>query len=502
MECEDQLELCPADSTQLSVLEPDPLIGTQLADRYEILSVIGIGGMGVVYKARHATLERLVAIKMLHTHLVSEPDALKRFHREAKAVSRVKHPHTVTLYDFGINAAGQPYIVMDYIDGVSLKRVIKEEGGISIERARHIFTQVADALACAHNEGVIHRDMKPENIMLSKRGDEDDWVEVVDFGISKVKSRASLQTYNITRIGDVCGSPPYMSPEQCLGSLPVDARSDIYSLAVVLYQALSGRLPFKAKSAIEMIDSHLYANPTPLKVATPALAACDALTVLLNKALQKQPEKRHESLQEFVSDLQSAVASDTQRMAMMRPHLQSLHLDSIDDEPSVSSTVLSAKEHNRESTAAGESGSGNWFQSLGKLVMSLLGKAPAYDVDSPLVLAFCPFCGEPLKPQVKFCLTCGRGLQATQELSKLRVLNHVFVWPRAHSPKARQEMSGRAKALAVRQAKVAGLLRVLVILNLLLLLTLVWLETTHITAFAKKRTVQSWLQNLPIKNWK
>lgn len=286
-EYDDSFQTCPADQTALRVIDKDPLVGTVLAKRYHIESVLGRGGMGVVYKARQEMMDKYMAIKMLHSHLVAEPEAVKRFHREAKTVSQVRHHHIITLYDFGMSAQRQPYLVMDYLEGTSLKDVIKS-GQITLERVDHIYEQVCEALATAHNMDLVHRDLKPENIMLSNYNNDEDWVTLVDFGLSKLKEiKPAEDPYQITKVGDVCGSPPYMSPEQCLSSQVVDPRSDIYSLGVCIYETLAGKLPFNAKSAIEMLDCHLYATPIPFNQSLPEFKVCSELTAVLNRSLQK-----------------------------------------------------------------------------------------------------------------------------------------------------------------------------------------------------------------------
>jgi serine/threonine protein kinase len=309
-EYEDGLDRCPADSTPLKSVERDPLVGTRLGDRYEIVSVIGRGGMGVVYKARQEQMDKLMAIKMLHSHMVSDSEAVKRFYREAKTVSQVKHHHIVTLYDFGMSSQGQPFLVMDYLQGVSLKDELKNNGPLSFERADRIFTQIVDGLAAAHSLDVVHRDLKPENIVLSSNAPTGDWVTLVDFGLSKLKEPKTQDAYTITKTGDVCGSPPYMSPEQCLAASAVDPRSDTYSLAIVVYESLSGFLPYKAKSAIEMMDCHLYGAPTPFSQCSPDFKVCTELTNVLNKALSKEPEQRQEDIQTFGKELHEALARD------------------------------------------------------------------------------------------------------------------------------------------------------------------------------------------------
>lgn len=311
---EDSFQSCPADSTLLKVIEKDPFLGSRLADRYQILSVIGHGGMGVVYKARQEHMDRFVAIKMLHSHMATEPEAIKRFYREAKTVSQVKHHNIITLYDFGISEKGQPYLVMDFLEGKNLKDLINESGPLSLKRVGSIFTQVIEALQTAHEFDLVHRDLKPANIMLRRWGNQDDWVTLVDFGLSKLRDVKSKDAFQVTKSGGVCGSPSYMSPEQCLSSQVVDPRSDIYSLAICVYEAVSGKLPFQAKSAIEMLGCHVHAVPIPLGEISPQLQACSELTNLFNKALQKEPEKRYQTAEEFGRQLSEALERDWLRL--------------------------------------------------------------------------------------------------------------------------------------------------------------------------------------------
>jgi len=476
----DEAATCPTDGAVLVGADLDALIGTRIAGRYEVLSVIGKGGMGVVYKARHEHLDRMVAVKMLHAHLVSEPEAIKRFHREAKAVSRVKHPHTVTLYDFGVSDAGQPYIVMDYIEGVSLKKILKDTGPLGLERARHIFLQVIDALSCAHGEGVIHRDLKPENIMLSVKGDEHDWVEVVDFGISKLKGKDNQTVDQITRIGDVCGSPPYMSPEQCIATVPIDARSDIYALAVVLYESLSGRLPFKAKSAVEMIDCHLYSNPTPLKAASADLACCEGLNAVIAKALSKEPDRRQSNMVEFGQEMKEAVRRDSIKLSSYRHLSEALALEAqvtgaIGGEgdaaaPGDPRTSLREQAVTTRLARPQAGGEGGLFSRLVGAVLRLFGRGGKGGGEGrEYVLTNCPYCNSEVQPNIRFCLDCGRNLPSPQELTKLRAAQGVFHYPRSHkSATDAPEFSNRARK--VTSGAGSRMARVVILLNLILIL--------------------------------
>lgn len=462
-EFEDNLTQCPEDKTALATLDSDPLVGTRLAERYTILSIIGRGGMGVVYKARHEMMDRTVAIKMLHAHLVTDTEAMKRFHREAKVVSRVQHPHSITLYDFGVSASGQPYIVMDFVQGISLKSLIKEHGALPLDRVRYIFTQVVDTLKCAHSQGVIHRDLKPENIMLTTHGDNKDWVQVVDFGISKLVSTAGdkdQKISRITRIGDVCGSPPYMSPEQCISALNIDSRTDIYSLAVVVYEALTGRLPFLAKSAIEMIDCHLYGQPTSLKVANPELSLCDNLNNLFNKAFQKEPQRRHQTAEEFGLELSEAIKQDALRMKSLRQRVEVSQFKKLVDE--AESNVDTEPKVNRGSYLSnvpvkviGDTGN----QKVGILdrIQSLFLGAGKVEEEESFVLSECPYCGKPVDQQVKFCLDCGRHLATPQEVASLRSAQQVFAYPKYQKTKEQKSphFSRKAKVKSANASSIS-----------------------------------------------
>lgn len=489
-EFQDDVESCPQDSILLTPIEPDPLIGTKLQDRYIIQSILGRGGMGVVYKAHHEQMDRVVAIKMLHSHMVSDADAMKRFHREAKAVSRVRHRHSIMLYDFGVTPTGQPFIVMDYVEGTNLKRLIKQEGKLPLDRVDHIFQQVVDALSCAHTEGVIHRDLKPENIMLTERANDSDFVQVVDFGISKLKSRdeEGQSEYNITRIGDVCGSPPYMSPEQCLSAKPIDFRSDVYALGVVLYEALSGRLPFKAKTAIEMIDCHLYAPPTPLKAANPDLALCDSLNNMLMKALQKEPERRQQSMQEFGRDMAEAIRRDHVKVRSAQARIsmskelegqkQSGSNKQIGETLNLNQTKVATEDRPASSGSAGSSESSAGGAARGfwnGLIGFFLPAKKEEKTNQSIVLDNCPYCASAVKPNLKFCLECGRNLPSFQELTKLRLAQGVFSFPKSHRSSESAEaldFSTKTKLATSKSRSFWGIPRAVLILNLLLILLL------------------------------
>src|SRR5271170_5999751 len=292
------LRVCPHDGTILTPFVQDDLVGTVLADRYEIMEVIGGGGMGLVYKARHRLMNRIVAIKMLHKHMVSSADALKRFQVEAQAASCLSLPNILTIYDFGLTDEGQPFMVMDYLEGCSLGDIIEREGYLTVPRALDIFLQVCSGLAHAHSKGIIHRDLKPSNIMLVQSGEQPDFVKIVDFGIAKLLRQTDRTPEQLTRTGEVFGSPLYMSPEQCKGK-QLDPRSDIYSLGSVMYRALTGCPIFEGDEVIEFLFKQVSEMPQSFGTVAPKLAIPKSLEASVFKALAKEPENRWQTMDDL-----------------------------------------------------------------------------------------------------------------------------------------------------------------------------------------------------------
>ncbi|WP_437798130.1 serine/threonine-protein kinase [Sorangium sp. So ce693] len=283
---------------------PDPNIGRDLlGGQFQILQKIGSGGMGSVYKAAQPAMNRMVAVKILHPKLANRKDLVSRFRREARAMSHLTHPNTVKVLLYGELEDGSLYIVMEYLEGKNLNQVVRKEGPLPVERAIPVLIQVCGALQEAHIQGIVHRDLKPENIFLSTNGGLKDYPKVLDFGLAKVTERELRPgSVMLTQEGMVFGTPEFMSPEQAQGKV-LDARSDIYSLATILYEVLTGKLPFEARTPMEYIQHHVTRNPIPLDDRVPGKQFPPGLSAVLAKALEKRPEDRFESAAEFADAL-------------------------------------------------------------------------------------------------------------------------------------------------------------------------------------------------------
>ena len=293
----------------------ESLLGRAIAGKYVIDSFIGVGAMGGVYRARHGEIDKLVAVKVLHKELVREPQFTARFKREAKAASRLDHPNSMRVLDFGEEPDGLCYIVMELLDGKSLFEVLREEYPLANERIVELLGQTLAALAVAHEMGVVHRDLKPENIMVLRstndEGNDSEVVKVCDFGMATItasRNEAEPRTAEkLTSHGVVVGTPEYMSPEQGKGE-ELDGRSDIYSVGIILYQMLTGRLPFQAESAVAVLLKHLIEEPAPPSTLSPGVDR--ALEAVCMKAMRKRREERYATAREMRTALRVGPGRD------------------------------------------------------------------------------------------------------------------------------------------------------------------------------------------------
>jgi serine/threonine-protein kinase len=274
----------------------DNLTGSVLLGRYQIFDPLGVGGMGTVYLCEHTTILKKFAVKVLSAELSSRPDHVDRFLREARASSMISHPNVVEITDFGQTPNGAPFFVMEYLEGEDLSEIIDREETMPWGRVRPIIMQICAALQAAHDKGIVHRDMKPGNVLVLEKAGKKDFVKVLDFGIAKVTSQ-EIKDKTLTQSGTVIGTPEYMSPEQGWGN-PVDHRGDIYAVGVILYELLAGRVPFTGQSLMEILNRHMYEVPD---VEMPEIPH-EAGQIIL-KAMQKDRELRFQSMTEMVGAL-------------------------------------------------------------------------------------------------------------------------------------------------------------------------------------------------------
>lgn len=301
-EYDSQDDSCPRDGGQLVPVANDPLIGTTFADKYQILKVLGSGGMSVIYQARHKYMERICAVKLLHPFLVADASMFQRFQYEAKAASNLDHPNVVRVHDFGITDDGRAYLVMDYLSGEDLSSILERDVILPEDKAREIFRQACMGLDHAHSKGVIHRDLKPSNLFLEPQSDGSIIVKLVDFGIAKINVPGEIESgQNLTRTGEVFGSPLYMSPEQCAG-LSLDARSDIYSLGCLMYEVVAGKTPLIGSTAFDTMQMHLKTKPQKPTEVSPRISLSPQTEAVIMQCLAKRPADRFSS----VADLYEA----------------------------------------------------------------------------------------------------------------------------------------------------------------------------------------------------
>ncbi len=322
---EDTTTLCPSDGAVLQRTD-DPLVGQVLAGKYRIEEKIDEGGMGAVYRATHILMEKTLAIKVLHPALAADDNIVARFTREAKAASRISHPHALTVTDFGESENGVVFLVMEYLRGRTLKDVVRSEGHLALPRAVEIIRQVCGALDAAHAEGVVHRDLKSDNIMLEETAGGD-WAKVLDFGIAKIKEKVGTQDPGLTAPNLIIGTPQYMSPEQCSQASEIDSRSDIYSLGVILFEMLVGHVPFTGDSPTAIMMHHLQDAPPSILDERADLPP--AVGGVVARALAKNPEERYQTAGELSDELAQA-ATDEVSAPVVNPTIeQKLNTDRI-----------------------------------------------------------------------------------------------------------------------------------------------------------------------------
>ncbi len=285
----------------------DPFLGQTINERYLIVSLIGSGGMGNVYLAEHILLKKKVAIKILHFELSKNKDTLERFKREAIAASNIGQSNIVDVTDFGYTEQGNAFFVMEYVEGESLADIIKKRAPLPLHHVVAITAQIALALYSAHSKGIVHRDMKPENILITSKDEISPFVKIVDFGISKIigTSVTARKERTLTKAGAIFGTPEYMSPEQA-GGQQVDTRTDIYSLGIMMYEMLTGKLPFTDQNYMKVLHKHQYEIPDLPSSKKPSVPS--EMDAIVMRCLEKNAANRYQTMLELVGDLKKVYA--------------------------------------------------------------------------------------------------------------------------------------------------------------------------------------------------
>lgn len=300
----------PGENPPVSADPIDPLIDQVVADRYRVIRKLGEGGMGSVYLAEHVVIEKKLALKVLAPELSRRPDLVARFLQEARSASRIVHENVIDISDFGQSSDGYVYIAMEFLDGKDLGEIVRTVGALDWGKTREIVLQICRALRAAHDKGIVHRDMKPENIFLIHREGQPHFVKILDFGIAKVMG-LDPNGPRLTRTGMIFGTPEYMAPEQAEGK-DADHRVDIYAVGCILYHLMTGQPPFIADSFMTMLTKHLMEDPVAPSVRRPDLGITPDMDALVLKALQKDREQRWQSMAELLEVVLTCVGPQDQ----------------------------------------------------------------------------------------------------------------------------------------------------------------------------------------------
>jgi serine/threonine protein kinase/formylglycine-generating enzyme required for sulfatase activity len=304
----DEAEFCPRDGTALppAMEATAAALEAGLSRRFRVVRRLGAGGMGSVFLAEQIAVgNRPVALKVLLRKLLDDPEFLLRFQNEAASTGRIRHPNVVTIYESGQSDDGSPYIAMEYLEGETLRQTLKRRGALPLAECAEVLQQIARGLNSAHKLGILHRDLTPDNIFVTRTEDGDTLVKVVDFGLAKMREST---THTLT--GTMLGTPAYMSPEQCLGmkSEELDVRSDLYALGIIAYEMLTGRVPFRSDTPIGYVHKHIMETPPPLRALSPGLQAPSQVEAVVMKALSKERDQRQASVVDLAREFAAAAS--------------------------------------------------------------------------------------------------------------------------------------------------------------------------------------------------
>jgi len=307
--------------------------GQVVSDRYRIDRLLGEGGMGAVYLAEHTLMKKRFAVKVLHGDAAKNEEIVARFRREAEAAAHLDHPHIVVATDFGPLPDGAFFLVLEYIDGTSLREALAN-APFSAARALRIARQIALALEAAHGAGIVHRDLKPENVMLVKKRDDDDFVKVLDFGVARFDASAEREgaAQPLTRVGTVMGTPDYMSPEQCLGER-VDARADLYALGIMMYEMLAGIRPFEGDDLAALMSKHMLSPVPSFASRAPQVTIASSIELIVRKLLEKDPNDRYQTARVLIDAIDAVAQTESLDVAIGPPSSDRISIASSPDLP-------------------------------------------------------------------------------------------------------------------------------------------------------------------------